>query len=625
MVNSNRHIRAQFEDAKRELARQADLPPDPDPHLPRDGVQPGAWPGAPFEQMPPDCPVKVHGLNGSIIWVSDANGQLVALERDDGSTLVRLFGVHQNYIAWAFPRWAAEKKDKDGKPLPPRINGIEYRRLYQCLVAESGRRGMFDPERQHQGRGGWLDGERNFVWHSGEALWTIRSGKLVCSQPGLHMEKLYTVQYDILTPWQEKVDPDESPALRIFEDFKTWSWDRHVLDPILLVGWMVTALMGGALDWRPIIFTTGGAGVGKSTLHGILRSVLDSAVMASSDTTAAGIRQTVQRDSTGVIVDEFEGGAKNRSKRQPVLDLARIAASGDDAFRGSSDHAAQKFTVRCSFFFSAIRVPQLETSDKSRMAILNLSKLEGGDTGREFVYSADDGRKLLRQVMENFKDFDQRILPGWKETLAQARFNMRAIDTYATLLAAAELVLGHEVMLEHGLPMDSDTAVGEMLAEMTRTERDEQKEEWLQCLEHLLSSTIEGWKGGERPTVGGCIEVLEKGTGASTVENHEEFRVRRSMLNQAGLSIKKPKAMGWNDGYVLCVPPSGQGLEKLFAGSDWEGGGWTGSLKQGPTDIVQRGSTNAFAVSINRVTHKCLYIDLKAFDAWQPKPAREID
>ena len=36
----------------------------------------------------------------------------------------------------------------------------------------------------------------------------------------------------------------------------TFSWDRGELDALLMLGWLMTAKMGGALDRRPIAFIT---------------------------------------------------------------------------------------------------------------------------------------------------------------------------------------------------------------------------------------------------------------------------------------------------------------------------------------------------------------------------------
>lgn len=609
-----------FSDAREELAAQARIT-DPPSHLARDGVMPGQWTGFPYQSLPPDCPISVHGLNGNVMYVTDANGQLIEVERGDAVTITRLFGKYQNYPEWAFPRFGKPQKDPEtGEELPPKINGLEYQKMHRCLVAEAGRKGLFDPSKQHRGRGGWLDAEGNFVWHGGEQLYVVRDGKLLHSRPGEHQGSLYTVQPSITKPWMSPVAREESPAVQLLADFKTWSWERDYLDPVLLVGWLVTALMGGALKWRPIIFTTGGAGVGKSTLHGIIEAVMGSAVMATADTTAAGIYQNIKQDSTGVIVDEFEASA-NMAKRQPVIDLARIAASGSSMFRGGADHTGTSFEVRCSFFFSAINVPQLNTADKSRMVILNLGKLaSSSEAGREFVYSSDQGRMLLRQVMDGYKYFRETLLPDWKQMLHKADFNQRQVDTYGTLLAAAELVLGPEAMEDAGLPTTDPIAVGELIAAATKTEREEQLPNWQRCLEYLLDSPIELYRNGERPTVGGLISELQ-----ATEQNPGiAIDVVRKSLSLAGLGLLDRGKLADSNGYTLCVPNTHQQLNRLFANTEFAGEVWGSALKQGPSDFIIRNvsdrpglTNNSFKVKIGLTTKHCVLIDLAAFQKWQ--------
>jgi hypothetical protein len=102
---------------------------------------------------------------------------------------------------------------------------------------------------------------------------------------------LYTRGKPTIEPWHEPVAADESPAKRILDDLATWNWQRPYLDPVLVLGWIASSLMGGALKARPIVFTTGGHGVGKSTLHELITNTLQGVVNTAVDTTAAGIYQ----------------------------------------------------------------------------------------------------------------------------------------------------------------------------------------------------------------------------------------------------------------------------------------------------------------------------------------------
>lgn len=620
-------IRAKFADAEQEIKREVKYISQA-AHLERDGIKPGDWDGFPFDNMPPNCPISVHGHKMGIIYVTDAAGQLVALERGEQNNLVKLFGRYQDYMNWAFPKKKAKAFMKDAneeplkyadKSLIPIITGLEVIKLYQCLIAEGDRQGLFDPAKQHRGRGGWLDSDDKFVWHSGEYLYVEEKGKLKCAEPTKYKGYLYTVQPRILTPYPEPVAREESPAHRLLEDFATWNWDRPYLDPILLVGWIVTALMGGALPWRPIIFTTGGAGVGKSTLHAIIQGVLGDAVMATADTTAAGIYQNIKQDSTAVIVDEFEAAA-NMAKRQPVIDLARIASSGASMYRGGADHQGTSFEVRCSFMFSAINVPPLGSADKSRMVVLNLGQLDKRKAvGKEFIYGADMGRKLLRQVIEYNENFRKTIFPYYQTALHEAGFNQRQIDTYGTLLAAAEMALGHEAIEAFGLPVSDKRQLGDIVSVATKDERAAQKPNWQICLDYLLESTIDSYKGGEKPTIGGLLDFLQELQQPAGADHDNT----RAALLSAGLAYKQRGKVEGAQGLVLCIPANSEALNKLCANSEFQAGGWYGPLKQGPKQFILRSANdrpglnkNSFKVRIGLTAKHCILVDLKAYQEW---------
>jgi hypothetical protein len=80
---------------------------------------------------------------------------------------------------------------------------------------------------------------------------------------------------------------------------------------------------------------------------------------------------------------------------------------------------------------------------------------------------------------------------------------------------------------------------------------------------------------------------------------------------QAGLGIRRPDK-GRND-ILLAVPPRGVQIEKIFAGTVWQGGVWMHALKQGPADIVLRGPDNHFVVKIAGVSQRCVLVDMSKF------------
>jgi len=600
-------IRAHFLEATAEEDRAGIL--DPDPNLPRDGVKPGEWDGAPWDCLPPDCPVRVLGHNGNVTYCVSATGQLHAVEKWDASTLANLFAPQLNYAFWAWPGFGAGGKDSDGNPLPPKVKRLERDKCAFALIAEGKRRGLFDPEKRVRGRGGWMAANGDFIWHSGEWLWCASAkGELGRAAPGEMDRALYTRAPDVDRPWATPVSIEDSPAQSILEDLKTWNWERPWLDPVLFLGWVACAFMGGALDWRPIVFTTGGAGVGKSTLHRITQALLGDSLIALVDTTAAGIYQHVGHDSLPVTVDELEA-KKGSSKATSVIELARLASSGGRMARGGANHEGTTFQARSAFMFSAIIPPPMGVQDKTRMALLNLKRLDKRHS-REPVVRDTDGRMLLRQIMDGWSDFRARILPDWKRTLHLAGFDARAMDTYGTLLAAAELLLGPDALEQMGLDVADQQRLAETLASAFKAERAEQTEKWLECLEHLLSAPIDSHRGGKRLSVGRILVEFQRGD--------LDLVYAREDLAMAGLGLKKAGAPG--TGPYLCVPAQHPALVKIFQETDFYEGGWWNALKQAPESIVLRGlEQRHHTVKIDKVAKFCLLIDLGAYDRASPE------
>lgn len=616
-------ILAVFADAKRGADDAVQLD-DPGPNEARAGIRPGQWEGAPHDRMPPDCPVRVIGRDADgIVYCVTATNDFRAVERWDMPALVDLFAPQANYLFWAWPGFSEVKvMDPDSGEEKKKlvVKRVERDKVMTCLKQEAAKKPLFDPARQRRGRGGWRDGQDRFIWHSGSWLWSsVPHGgahKLERARPGEHDGFLYTRQALSVDPWQEPVAPEESPAVRILHDLRTWQWERPYLDPILVLGWIATAIMGGSLKARPVVFTTGGAGVGKSTLQELLKGSLDGLVTTSVNTTAAGIYQRAKYDSLPFMIDELESKAGS-TRAESVIELARVAYTGGDISRGGADHEATSFTAQQSFFFSAINAPPMLAQDKSRMAILNLGRLDRKNgIGRKVTLKQDvDSRMLLRQVMDGWEDFNRRLMPLYWEALAEQGLDARAIDTYGTLLAAAEMLVGPAELEDCGLPATQYMQLGEIVAAATAIERTENLDNWHKCLDMLFQFPIDSWREGVKPTIGGIADRLmskDAGMGISDAQD------RLQLVNLTVVDIGKhvPDYAGRP---MLCVPPDGPMLQRLFSDSEFNKGVWYTALKQAPANIVIRALGNRQKQKINGSTKHCLLVDLVAFDEFARK------
>lgn len=613
-------VRAAWADAQTAIAR-ALAPEDPPPQEKRGENLPGQWPGAPVERMPPGSGVVPLGVDGHVSYYIDTLGQVLGFDGLDKKRLIRLYRTQPNFLYWAWPRFSDKAKGT------PRINGLEVDDAVQCLEKAAGLRGLFSPADRVRGRGAWTiaatadDRHAPLIWHSGDALWRVRNGRLQQSPPGELGGLFYPRRPPVMTPWPEPVAPDDSPAPGIFRMLQTWSFQRGALDAVLAIGGMGVMLIGGALRHRPHFAAMGDFGVGKSELNGLIKGVVGEALLDCANTTEAGIRQRMAFDTLPVAIDEFEGSEDNR-RVKAIVDLARVAYSGGRVLRGGSDHTGVEFLARSTFFASGINLPPMSAADRSRFAILNLGELDAQKIGERPVIRPDDGRMLLRALMDGWEVLPAR-LADWEAALAGARLTGRAQDTFGTLFAIAEILLGYDLMKEAGLPLDDRQALGEVVAKATAAERALLVQNWRGALEHMLQVPIDAWKGGEKPSVGRVIEELEA--------DPLHLRFARERLAAAGLGIRELSAAehagAWRaiaperpppaprkSYFMLAVPVTSAALAPLFAGTKWSGGGWAAALEQGPPHVVRRDAGVQRTVKINRVPTWCLLIDLAAYD-----------
>lgn len=624
MAKGLKGIRAAFKDAITE-GGQIQLP-DPSPELSRDGFAAGQWPGAPVDKLPPGCPVTPLGVNGHSSFYVDTLGQVLGFDALERKGVMRLFRLTPNAIAHYWPRWSEPKRRDDGTPSkPPKINGFDAESAIQCLEKAAGMRGPFDPADKIRGRGAWIDEHGRLLWHSGDAIWRVENGKLKNEATGQRNRWFYPRRPAIMKPWAEPVRLEESPAPAMLKMLNTWSFERGPCDAVIAIGGIGVMLLGGALRHRPHVAAMGDFGVGKTELNAFIKAVVGEALLDCANATEAGIRQRMDFDTLPVAIDEFEASEHGDNRRvAAIVDLMRASYSGGRVLRGGADHHGVEFQARSAFLASGVNLPPMTPADRSRYAILNLGQLDASKTGARPVVQDTDGRKILRQLMDAWSEFPA-ALADWENVIKAAGLSGRVQNTYGTLFAVAQLMLGPELMEEAGFPITDASRLGEIIAQITATERAMQTANWRDCLDHLLQVPIEAWRSGERPSVGRVIEELE--------QDPSTLRFARERLAAAGLGIREltsveyqairqvlpgvtldqpPDRHYW---YMLAVPLKSAALGPLFAGTKWSHGGWAAALQQGPKQIVRRDDGVKRLVKINRTPTWCLLIDLAAFDA----------
>lgn len=534
--------------------------------------------------LPEDCPVTPLGHNGDTYYFLDTAGQLRILKAKDFSKLMltSLFQGRYHYLYWAWPRWT-----KEGK-----CTSFHADEAAAALMAACDAVGSWSPLERVRGRGAWLGAKGDLILHTGGNLWIYGRER----PTGVLGRHVYPRQPDALEPWPTRVD-DLNPAVLLLPMLRRWNWARPELDPVLMCGWIAAAMIGGALKWRPIVWLTGDRGTGKSTLQDIVKGLFGDGILATSDTTAAGIYQFIGSASLPVAIDEAEAEDDNRRVKS-LIKLARAAASGAGGNRGSESGVASTFAIRSAFLLSSINIPPLQTSDRSRMALLRLREIDpslppptlvsedelkivGRDVAESGELSEEDltrlGQMILRRMMDTFGQLPATF-EAYRAELRAAGHDQRGQDTFGILLACANLLIG-ESFEDLRVPMGEDLTIWREHLKVTEmAEFEDDKRNWRACLSRLLTTPVDAWRGGMKLTIGRVVEDFHNRVDGVTLKDVRE------KLEQGGVALIKPDDQGGT--HWLVVPHFNPALQKLFQGTVWAGdgqsGGWSQALRQGP-------------------------------------------
>lgn len=552
---------------------------DPKPGAARGAIEPGSWsPDA--LGLPPECPVRPLGIDGSAGWFIDPIGQLQMMIPPYGKGhILGLFAGRADYLAWAWPRFG-----KGG------VDGYAAEKCAADLIAACAAKGAWSSTEKVRGRGVWQDHSGNLVLHLGHGIYT--RGQTI--EPGEIGGHVYPARPRIESPYPSDLSAAQNPARLLKPMLATWAWTREMVDPHLLLGWIGVAYLGAAIPWRPYVYLSGDAGSGKSTLQELLRRLFGDWLISTTDTTAAGIYQHVGQDCLPVAVDEFEAEA-NTSRAKGILKLARQAASGGLMLRGGDRHKGVEFQARSAFIFSSINAPPLEPQDLSRIALLRLQSLRRGQAMPDLDPQALSvlGRCILAQIIREWPRLHE-TREAFRAELAAGGMEARGQDTFGTLLAMADLI-------EHSgwdaerlkVPVDGDlVSWGDLLSPERMPEYEDRSTNWRGCLNHLLQVPVDAWRNNHKSTVG---QVLEAWSGGSEYTGLPDVN---KVLSSAGLKVYRLREKGAED--WLFVQNNAPLVRKLYEGSKWAGepgaGVWSGALRQAPPDLWSADNLNVNGV-----------------------------
>lgn len=568
------------------------------PHEDEQLVEPGDWKAQGFADhrtgLPLNCPVKPLGTLGGTFYFLNTLGEVHEL-KDSASgkgPVDGLFKGRPMYLEWAWPRWMMPRS----KNASPVVKGYEADEARRDLFAACAYKGTFELEDRVRGRGAWRDDDGSLIYHAGDAV--MIDGRW--RPPGEYGRYIYPGRPRISRPAERyEKEGAGSPGDLLLEALQSWNWERAELDPRLMLGWLLLAMVGGALEQRPVVYVVGTEGAGKSTLQKLLRLMMGGALLATSNTTQAGIYQKTRQDSVAVMVDEMEAKADTRTTDK-ILELARVAYSGDKMQRGGKDGVGQEFAVMSSFLFSSIAMPPVDAQDASRMAVLMLRERERPKSGEKAVDVLKElglrdgakalavGRQLLKRAfawfeMEGGRTRWDKLRDLFREALIEAGHEDRSADTFGALAAGCHMALRDSMPTKGELADWKRLLQADGLAETATREKT-----WRRCFMHMLQARPRSLEHSSKKSVEEALLDYRNTTNTAPEETNRH-------LGAVGLAVSWPKgeAETWETARLF-VPAKHPALVALFEDTPWAGrlgapGPWIGVLRQMPRELWENG------------------------------------
>lgn len=447
---------------------------------------------------------------------------------------------------------------------------VPWGQIASDLMEECRRVGIFNPENV-RGLGCWED-DGELVVHLGDRI--LSNGKYI---PLDEFDSRYVYELSAKLKNVNENPLTDSECEYLIKTCELFTW-KHRDACKYFLGWLALSRVCGALPWRPHCWLTGPSGSGKSTiLETVVKNICgEMGLQPVGNSSEAGIRQAIGRDSIPVLFDEAETSNKKSGMRmQNILELIRQSSSSSDAkiMKGTANQDGMQFKINCLFLLSSIRVNLSEEADKNRFTVLELER-HNGSNWKEVEKAIDKiteefGDRLFARMLRNF----DRVIRNKKllaEEIAKTH-GQRIGQQYGTLLAGyvelsgrGELTALEASKFIQGLEISSKDAIEE--------DHDE-----VDCLNHLLTQAV-------------VIEIFPTQNGIPSTESASVIREKKTIAQAIHQTITETQNPGslqligkQLELYGIKVEPEGKflliavkhpALQKFYQDTKWDGGGF---------------------------------------------------
>ncbi|MDD5302971.1 MAG: bifunctional DNA primase/polymerase [Elusimicrobia bacterium] len=503
---------------------------------------------------------QVLGYNkGDYFYLPRGSRQVVALRAEQHSKLQLLRLAPLQY-------WEREFAGRQGVQWDMAANKL----LRACEAA-----GVYDVSRI-RGRGAWWDADSGgSILHVGDALVIGDARVLIGAQPPGRY--IYEAAPPIPVTVEDPLSDDEAHQLIDICGLINW---EHDISASLFAGFCAVAPVCGALAWRPHIWLTGGAGTGKTwVMDKIARRLFGALGLAvQSETTEAGLRQTLGQDALAVTFDEIEGDDERAAQRvQNVLALARQAASETGAviMKGSPLGDAKTYRVRSCMAFASIGVGVEKYADTTRVSILSMldkNRVEGA-AARFKQLDGLVGDVLTDAYAQRFVARSIRLVPQIRanaRTLAaagaEAIGTQRLGDQIGALLAGCYSLYADDLLT----PAQAQEWVGSQAWAEQKQMQDVTDEQ--RCLQRILEHVVrvQTHKGPADRSVGELVRAT-----MALSNDHVTTGEAEQILWRMGIRVDQHG----NDQNVFTISNTHTAIADMLRGTPWARG-WARALSR---------------------------------------------
>jgi putative DNA primase/helicase len=421
--------------------------------------------------------------------------------------------------------------------LYPSKMGVNWTAAASSLFEKQSQAGIYSPDRI-RGRGAWWD-QKQSVLHLGDRLVVDGINRPVSD--GIPSSRyLYQRLGNLRGPGNAKPLTDAESYV-LAELAERFHWEVPA-SGLLIAGWAALAPICGALDWRPHIWLTAGAGSGKSAVLDRYISPLlgDLSLLVAGNTSEAGLRQTLRADALPVVFDEAESNERlDQQRMQSVLSLARVASTESRAqtIKGTAEGDAQRYTIRSMFLMSSIATALKQGADKSRFAQLTLRNPNEMPKAERIKHWEDLERDLDKYITEHIGQRLQArtisLIPVIRQSIkifsraaSEAFDSQRLGDQYGTLLAGAWSLQSKEVVTRDQAWALIEQNNWEPYSQATEIP-DEQR-----CLQHILQHQL---RVEADKTVTRSINELVDAAALRIVDSDITSAVAQAVLGRNGI------------------------------------------------------------------------------------------